>query len=457
MISIIIRSKNEEKWISSCLESIFKQNYKDFEVILVDNGSSDRTVEKARRFAVKEIIAIADFLPGLAINRGVRASSGEYLVCLSAHCIPVDEFWLENLLRNFEDPEVAGVYGRQEPMAFTNDLDKRDLINVFGLDRKVQRKDPFFHNANSMIRRAVWERYPFDEKVTNIEDRVWAKQVLAAGYKIVYEPEASVYHYHGINQGRNVERAKNVVRVLEQIHAVAGGSALSGLNVTAIIPLRGEVKNFKGQPLLSRAIRSARDSRYINRIIVASDNPRHLDIAGAMNAETLLRPASLSADYVGLEEVYRYVLGKISEKNSLPDLLVLLEEIYPFRPRGLIDDMIETLLPTDYDSVIAAHPGYDLLWKKNGDGFARIDSGMMPSKFKEPVYVGSIGLATVTHPAIVQQGDRIGSKVGLVTVDNPFSMIKISGQMDLTIAESVEPRWEEFQKNGPVKQKKAVA
>ena len=234
-VSIIIRARNEEKWITSCLSSVFRQEFSDFEVILIDNSSTDRTVEKAKNFPIKDILTIGGFLPGKALNIGIRCSRGNHIVCLSAHCIPTNDKWLGNLLKNFQDGAIAGVYGRQEPMAFTKDVDKRDLINIFGLDRRVQKKDPFFHNANSMIRRDVWKRIPFSETATNIEDRIWAKTVLEAGYHIIYEPEASVYHYHGINQGRNIERARNVVRILEEIHPTYfGRKALEDIHVIAI-------------------------------------------------------------------------------------------------------------------------------------------------------------------------------------------------------------------------------
>ena len=103
-------------------------------------------------------------------------------------------------------------------MSFSSDNDKRDLITVFGLDKKIQKKDPFFHNANSAIRKNFFEKFPFDENVTNIEDRVWGMEVIKAGYKIVYEPLASVYHFHGINQNKDPNRTKNVVRILESIN-----------------------------------------------------------------------------------------------------------------------------------------------------------------------------------------------------------------------------------------------
>ena len=99
LVSIIIRTKNEEKWISSCLRSVFNQTYKNIEVILVDNESTDKTVVKASAFPVR-LVTIKDFLPGKAINDGIRASTGEYLVCLSGHCVPSDNRWLDNLIQD---------------------------------------------------------------------------------------------------------------------------------------------------------------------------------------------------------------------------------------------------------------------------------------------------------------------------------------------------------------------
>ena len=82
MISIIVRTKNEERWIGACLEAIGRQTRSDVEIILVDNLSTDRTVEKACRNGVK-LVTIEKFFPGAAINRGIEASSGEIIVCLS--------------------------------------------------------------------------------------------------------------------------------------------------------------------------------------------------------------------------------------------------------------------------------------------------------------------------------------------------------------------------------------
>lgn len=217
-VSVIVRAKDEGKWIERCLKALRLQRKVQLEVTLVDNESSDRTVEIARRFGCR-IVELPDeeFSFGRALNKGIDASKGEFIAILSAHGIPVNDIWAVRLLAGFYQLRIAGVYGRQEPLPDSSDFDKRDLWTTFGLDRRVQMKDYFFHNANCMIRRAVWERYPFDETLSGVEDRAWAKQVLSAGYRIVYEPTAGVYHHHGIHQGRDEERAARVVRVIQMI------------------------------------------------------------------------------------------------------------------------------------------------------------------------------------------------------------------------------------------------
>ncbi|MBN1849817.1 MAG: glycosyltransferase family 2 protein [Deltaproteobacteria bacterium] len=444
--SIIIRALNEEKWISSCLSGVFRQDFTDFEVILVDNQSSDLTVEKAKSFPIEKVITIAEFLPGKALNLGINHSRGEYIICLSAHCIPVNSKWLGTLLKTIQTHDhVAGVYGRQEPMAFTDDVDKRDLINIFGLDRKIQVKDPFFHNANSIIKRDVWETTPFSETTTNIEDRLWAKEVLAKGFQIIYEPEASVYHYHGINQGRNIQRARNVVRILEKIHPSFRGEYIhDDMKITAIIPVRGQVKRIKGMSLLELTIESLRHSKYIKDIIVAADNEEHMNIARSLNARVIRRPNDLSYEYIEVIKVYQYVLEALKDEGKLPDLIVLAQEVYPFRPKKFFDRMIKRLVNSDRDCVIAAKPIYKSIWRGDEDNLIRVDNGFIPSKYKEPLFMALYGLGCIMEPNIILRGEKIGQNVGLITIDDPYSYLSANNGESMKIIEQLLPRWREY-------------
>lgn len=440
LASIIIRTKNEERWITQCLHGVFEQEYKDYEVILVDNESEDKTLEKAGQFKLAKVVKCTEYLPGKALNIGIRESKGDYIVCLSGHCIPVNAKWLGNLLKGLDDRKVAGVYGRQEPMSFTPDSDKRDLTLVFGLDRKVQEKDSFFHNANSAMRKETWQKYPFDEGVTNIEDRVWAKRVLEQGYKIVYEPEASVYHYHGIHQNSNEQRCANVVKIMEKLHTGFSRKPIDmeKMNVAAIIPVKGEARYVGDAPLLGYTIKRAKESKYINNVIVSTDNEETGKLARRLGANVpFIRDLSLSKENIDLAQVLQYTMRKLEESRILPDIVMLLEVTFPFRPEGLLDDMIARLAEGGYDSVVAAKKENKAIWQQKDGVISQIEEGITPRQFKEPTYIELKGVGCVTHPEFLREGKLLGDKVGIYELDNPYSHLEVRSEDDFRMAASL--------------------
>ena len=217
-VSIVIRAKNEAAWLDSCLGAVALQDYDDFEVILVDNESSDATRDIAEKYGCRIVlIKDEDFNFSRALNIGIAAGSKPLVAIVSGHCVPANDQWLGRLAMHFRDPAVVATYGRQEPLPDSAASDKRDLWTTFGLDRREQSRDYFFHNANSMIRRAMWERLPFNELIHGVEDRDWAKKVLDGKNRIIYEPTARVFHHHGIHHQNSEERAARVVRVIELI------------------------------------------------------------------------------------------------------------------------------------------------------------------------------------------------------------------------------------------------
>lgn len=217
-ISVVIRAKNEDRWLGACLNAVAYQDWPDVEIIVVDNNSTDHTLAIAQDYGAR-IVTISDaaFNFSRALNWGIQAATGSLIAMVSGHCVPVNDRWLAHMALHFRDPEVAAVYGRQEPLPDSRPSDKRDLWISFGQERKVQRRDYFFHNANSMIRRSVWDTLPFNENIHGVEDQDWAKKVLRNGARIIYEPLASVFHHHGIHHGQSEERAARVVRVIELI------------------------------------------------------------------------------------------------------------------------------------------------------------------------------------------------------------------------------------------------
>ena len=186
VVSIIIRTFNEEDWIWHTLKAIEEQTFNKFEVIIVDNFSTDNTIKIAKNFKfVKKILKIKKFIPGKALNYGCSKSRGKFLVFLSAHCIPADNKWLRNILISFNSKKIVAVYGKQSPIKYSQAENIRDLYITFGDEKRVQKKDHFFHNANSAIRKSTWKKIPFSNSLTNIEDRHWSKQIIDKKYWIV--------------------------------------------------------------------------------------------------------------------------------------------------------------------------------------------------------------------------------------------------------------------------------
>lgn len=196
--SIIIRTYNEEKHIGNLLSALQKQTYKDYEIIIVDSGSTDRTLEIAKKFPVTIIkIESCDFTFGYALNVGCEAAQGRYLVFVSAHVLPATNTWLSRLVASFKDDNVAMVYGRQKGDADSKYSEQKDFWRLFS-KTPVNSKVPlcYANNANAAIRRSLWEEEKFDEYLFGLEDIDWARRVIAKGLLARYEPNAPVYHLH---------------------------------------------------------------------------------------------------------------------------------------------------------------------------------------------------------------------------------------------------------------------
>lgn len=216
---IVIRCKNEIEWLPKTHQSIYLQTLQPNNIIFVDDKSDDGSKE----FAIKNNFKVIDydcehFNYSRSLNLGIESTESEYVLILSAHCILYDETSIEKLIEVMDVFKAAGVYGRQIPTTQSNAIDTRDLLTVFGRERIVYEKYPFFHNAFSLIDKSIWFKFKFDENVNGIEDRLWAQTLCNNGHKIVYEPSSAVYHEHGLNQGSDTERATRVCKSLHSLH-----------------------------------------------------------------------------------------------------------------------------------------------------------------------------------------------------------------------------------------------
>jgi len=195
--SVVIRCYNEERHLPELFEALRIQSFQDFEVVVVDSGSTDRTLEIVRGEDVNLLyINKEDFSFGRSLNMGCASAKGEFLVFVSAHCIPTGPEWLWNLLDDFSDPKVASVYGKQRGVEGSHFSEQQIFRRWFPEESVSHQDGPFCNNANCAIRRSLWEEFPYDEELTGLEDVAWANQVTRHGWWVNYRADAAVTHIH---------------------------------------------------------------------------------------------------------------------------------------------------------------------------------------------------------------------------------------------------------------------
>jgi len=196
--SIVVRSFNEAEHIGDVLAAVSEQDYQDFEIILVDSGSTDGTLDIAEQYVDKiEFVAPHDFTFGHSCNVGCEAAEGQFVSFLSAHAIPTDEQWLGPMVKNLRDDEVAMTYSNQVGAEENKFPERRLFDELFQDERKRQTPPDYFaNNASSVIKRHLWEHHQFDEYLTGHEDIEWAKHFMEQEYVVAYEPDACIYHIH---------------------------------------------------------------------------------------------------------------------------------------------------------------------------------------------------------------------------------------------------------------------
>jgi len=206
-LSVLLLTKNGASDLQRLMPALYtQQRVAPFEVIAIDSGSTDGTLDVLRRFPVRlEQIPAEDFHHSRTRNFAAGLASGNILVFLSQDAIPASDEWLATMISNFNDPSVGAVYGRQLPNPGSS-MERQDALDAVYGDQKVV-KDPghrngmgyrFYHfsDVNAAIRRSVWDSVRFPDELRVFEDLGIAKRILDSGWKIVYDPESAVFHSH---------------------------------------------------------------------------------------------------------------------------------------------------------------------------------------------------------------------------------------------------------------------
>lgn len=211
-ISVVVPTKNEESRLSSCLRAIQAQSVKPIEVLVVDGQSTDGTVEMGHSLGATVLSEDYGTRAG-ACQVGAVSALGEYVAFTDADCVP-DSHWLENLICHFSG-DAAGIGGRivnmeetlwQESVNVALDTLLGSANSVQGRNFSTKRSVSSISGCNSIYRREdILAVGGFRTDLLTAEDAELNKRLLRRG-KLVYVPDAVVFHHHGRDLGDFAKR-----------------------------------------------------------------------------------------------------------------------------------------------------------------------------------------------------------------------------------------------------------
>ena len=242
-VSVVIRTKDKEKYFDSLLENLAFQTHRVSEVVVADNFSSKQQLQtliedleeiKRKYFRNRKIklfpFSDDEFSHAHSTNLAVSAAENELVCITNAHSLPTSLWWLQGGLSHFEDPRVAGVSGFFIPHEDGAVFGKYDAL-LYYLSQKISAHPVWCSTINCIIRKSLWEKYPFDEDLPRIipetkeygsEDYDWSREMAARGFRIVIDPMFTVFHSHYervSEMSRNVKNYFIYRRLQQQINS----------------------------------------------------------------------------------------------------------------------------------------------------------------------------------------------------------------------------------------------
>ena len=219
-VVVVIRTLNEINFLPLLIATVRRQIAKDVEtiIVVVDSGSTDGTLRYAQIHAdiVVEIEKV-QFTFGRAINLGLKATKSDIAVIVSAHCIPTNNEWLENLIAPIIYGDASASYGRQVAPQSGHVSEANIFAMQYPESSDHHDIDPRFNNANSAFRTAVALPLGFDEDLPGLEDLDFAFRLIRAHHKIAYVANAIVIHLHNEKWAQIVRRFERESRALTAI------------------------------------------------------------------------------------------------------------------------------------------------------------------------------------------------------------------------------------------------
>lgn len=430
-VSVYITNYNYSRYLKRAIESVLAQTLTDFELFIIDDGSTDDSRVVMESYAGQpgvELVYQQNRGLNVTNNIALRLARGDYIVRLDA-----DDFFepdaLESMARILDaDPQVGLVF----PDYYVVDRDERKVEHVNRLDfsKDVQLLDQPAHGACTMIRRRhLLALGGYDESYSCQDGyELWIKFITRHRVINIRRP---LFHYrqHGENLTGSELRILGTRRTINRdfVHR-------NGLRVPpalAVVPLRDS--RFNGEPfpllklggvsLLERKVRSLLGSTHVQHVVVTSEEAafgEHLAVMfpGEERVSFVCRSEQAARYNASLHQTILEVLAEPAVRKVNAETVMIAAVECPFVAPDVFDDALHTLEIFKADSLISVRADNTLLYQHHGAGMVPILGQEKFTRLEREALYKAAGGITVSRLKDLLNGEQIlHGKVGHIVVD----------------------------------------
>lgn len=448
--TVYITAHNYGRYIEQAIQSVLKQTQQDWELIVINDGSTDNTLEVLKKYKGNPCISIVDQEnKGLTVSNNValRLSRGRYIVRLDA-----DDYLDENALMVLSSvldnkPEVGLVYPDYYEVNSQGDVIR--LVRRKKIGEEVELLDLPAHGACTMFRKECLLQLGGYAEQFSCQDGydIWIRFIKE--FK-PYNVNIPLFYYrqHPASLTKRQDRILNTRREIkrEYVKNHLNNAVPKTLGVIPVvrnsIQFRDPFQKLAGRALLDYTLEEAVKARLLDRIVLATDDEDVIQyVASHQQIITIKRPEALSGTSVRMHRIMDYVLDQMEREYAYrPDAVCALYVNTPLRKAHHIDKAIDTMAIFGVDSVVSVEEELAFCYTHGRNGLQPLDTAREIRAEKRGIYKENSALYLSRVDVIRNQKRLVGEKVGHIVM-LPEESIKINSAFEFWLAEKILLGW----------------
>ncbi|MFC2066182.1 glycosyltransferase [Chloroflexota bacterium] len=440
-VSVIVPVYNYGSYLRQAIQSVLSQKFDDYEIIIVNDGSTDNTAVILEEFKSRPSIKLITHQENKGLvqscHDAIENSMGEYIIRLDP-----DDYFDENALSVLanvldSDSEVGLVYPDYFLVSESGVI--LDYVRLPRVSEEVKLLDMPANGAGTMFRRSCYNAVGGYDLSLRCQDGydLWLKFIRR--FK-VYNVNLPLFYYrrHRSNLTQDVDYLLTTRRYIKERFTDEEGIARP-VSV-GIIPVRVHdfcdylaLRDLNGEPLIAYTIKEALRARHLRRVVVATEDERIAAVARSYGAEVVIRSPELTRGPI--EHTVLHILDKLKEESFSPETVAVIHVNSPFKKAEHIDEAINTLAIFGVDSVISSCEDGKYHYQHGANGLIPLFEKRLLRLEKEVLYEEN-GALFVSMTRVITRENLLGKRIGHITMTEQES-IHIDTEFDFWLAQQI--------------------